>query len=92
MPNKKSAVRRVRNSARKQLVNKRVKTQLKTREKKFIANLEAGQTEDAQTSLSEAVSALDKAAKKGVIHWAKADRKKSRLCSRMAATTAKTKA
>ena len=79
MPNKKSAARRVRNSERKQLVNKSVKSTLRNREKKFLAFVEAGKTDDAKVALSAAVAALDKAAKKGVIHRAKADRKKSRL-------------
>lgn len=87
MPNKKSAERRVRNSARKQLVNRRVKSILKTREKKFLACVKAGNSEEARTALSEVISALDKAAKKGVIHWAKADRKKSRLSLRLSSTS-----
>ncbi len=85
MPNKKSAENRVRNSARRQVINKRVKSILKTREKKFLANVQSGNATDAKTALSAAISALDKAAKKGVIHWAKADRKKSRLSARLAA-------
>ena len=90
MPNKKSAERRMRSSARKQLGNKSVKSLLKTREKKFLDSLKAGKSEDAQVALSAAVSALDKAAKKGVIHWAKADRKKSRLSLRLASVKAPT--
>lgn len=77
----------MRNSARKQLVNKSVKTLLKTREKRFLACVKSGKAEDAKTALSAAISALDKAAKKGVIHWAKADRKKSRLSLRLTSAT-----
>ena len=87
MPNKKSAERRVRNSARKQLVNKSVKSLLRTRERKFLAALKNGNKDEAKTALSAVISALDKAAKKGVIHWAKADRKKSRLSLRLSGAT-----
>ena len=87
MPNKKSAERRVRNSARKQLVNKSVKSLLRTRERKFLTALKNGNKDEAKTALSAAISALDKAAKKGVIHWAKADHKKSRLSLRLSGAT-----
>ena len=87
MPNKKSAERRVRNSARKQLVNKSVKSLLRTRERKFLTALKNGNKDEAKTALNAAISALDKAAKKGVIHWAKADRKKSRLSLRLSGAT-----
>jgi len=88
MPNKKSAERRVRNSARKELVNRRVKSLVKSREKKYLAFVKAGKTEEAKAALSAAISALDKAAKKGVIHAGKVDRKKSRLSISLAKATA----
>jgi len=77
MPNTKSAARRMRNSARKQVRNRVVRTQLKTAEKKFRAAL-ATPTSSGD-ALRAAISMLDKAVKKGVIKRGTADRKKSRL-------------
>ena len=79
MPNTKSAERRMRNSARKQSHNHSVKSRLKTLERNYQEILKAGKKQDAAQALSNVNSALDKAAKTGVIHKAKADRKKSRL-------------
>jgi small subunit ribosomal protein S20 len=83
MPNTKSAERRMRNSARKQLHNKSIKHNLKSLETRFQESLESGKREDAAVAFSTVVSALDKAAKSGVIHKAKADRKKSRLAVKL---------
>lgn len=79
MPNTKSAERRMRNSARKQLHNYSIKSRLKTLERNYQEILKAGKKDDATKALTQVNSALDKAAKTGVIHKAKADRKKSRL-------------
>jgi small subunit ribosomal protein S20 len=84
MPNTKSAERRVRNSARKHLQNRSVKSRLHTLEKSYLALLGAGKREDASTALRAVASAFDKAAKSGVVHRATADRKKSRLALRLA--------
>ncbi len=79
MPNTKSAERRMRNSARRELHNKSIKHNLKSLETRFQETLESGKRDEASAAFSSVVSALDKAAKAGVIHKAKADRKKSRL-------------
>jgi small subunit ribosomal protein S20 len=91
MPNTKSAERRVRNSARKELHNKSIKHNLKSLESRFQEVLDTGKREDAAVAFATVVSALDKAAKSGVIHKSKADRKKSRLAVQMnpRASTAK---
>ena len=60
-----------------------MKSKLRTLEKKFLAALDGGDRQNAEAALRGAVSALDKAAKGGVIHWAKADRKKSRLAAKL---------
>jgi small subunit ribosomal protein S20 len=86
MPNTKSAERRMRNSARKQLQNRSVKSRLHTLEKNYLALLGAGKREDAAGALRTVTSAFDKAAKSGVVHRATADRKKSRLALRLART------
>lgn len=86
MPNTKSAERRMRNSAQKQLRNRSVKSRLHTLEKAYLQLLGAGQKDQAAKALQQVTSAFDKAAKGGVIHRATADRKKSRLALRLART------
>lgn len=73
----------MRNSARKQLRNSGVKSRLHTLEKNYAAFVSAGKKEDATTALRSLTAALDKAAKRGVIHPANASRKKSRLTVRL---------
>jgi len=74
----------MRNSARKQLQNRSVKSRLHTLEKSYLTLLGAGKREDASKALRDVTSAFDKAAKSGVVHKATADRKKSRLALRLA--------
>ena len=83
MPNTKSAGRRMRNSARKHLQNQSVKARLHTLKRKYADLLGAGKKEDAAMTLRALSSALDKAAKAGVIHRARANRNKSRLSVRL---------
>ena len=78
MPNTKSAGRRVRNSARKQVRNNIIRTQLKTAVKNLRTAVVAKEA-TAPSGLSAAFSKLDKAVKKGVIKRNTANRKKSRL-------------
>ena len=84
MPNTKSAERRMRNSARKNLHNRIVKSRLHTLERSYLDILSAGKKEDAAKQLRVLSSAFDKAAKAGVMHRAAANRKKSRLALRLA--------
>ena len=84
MPNTKSAERRMRSSARKQLRNRSVKSRLKTMEKRYTAALATGKKDEAGAALREAHSTFDKAVKFGVIPRATANRKKSRLTVRLA--------
>jgi small subunit ribosomal protein S20 len=84
MPNTKSAERRMRNSARKNLRNRSTKSRLHTLEKSYLDLLSAGKKDDAAKELRTLSSAFDKAAKQGIVHRATADRKKSRLALRLA--------
>jgi small subunit ribosomal protein S20 len=79
MPNTKSAERRMRNSARKRLHNRSLKSRLHSMEKKYAVLLTSGKKDEAAKAYKEITAAFDKAAKNGVIHRATADRKKSRL-------------
>ena len=67
------------NSARRHLVNRRTLSRIKTLEGSYRDLLDKGQKDAVQTAFRDVVSALDKAAKTGVIPRARADRKKSRL-------------
>jgi small subunit ribosomal protein S20 len=79
MPNTKSAERRARVGARRHARNKSVKTRLRTLERKYRTLVDSGKVEEAGKALRDATSALDKAAKRGVIPKRRASRKKSRL-------------
>ena len=63
MPNTKSAERRMRNSARKQLQNKSIKSRLGTLESKYTVLVSAGKKTEATAAYALLSSALDKAAK-----------------------------
>ena len=76
MPNLASAKKRLRQNAAKQLRNQVAKTRIKTEIKKAVSGEE-----------NAAVSYIDRAAAKGVIHKNKAARQKSRLAKRLAAAT-----
>jgi ribosomal protein S20 len=73
----------MRNSARKQLQNQTIKSRLHTLETSYAKFLAEGKKDAAAKALRLLVSALDKAAKAGVIHSARANRSKSRLSLRL---------
>jgi small subunit ribosomal protein S20 len=79
MPNTKSAARRMRNSARKNLQNRSVKSKLRRLEKEFRAAVAAGKKDEAAKLLPGVHSAFDKAVKTGAVKRPTANRKKSRL-------------
>ncbi len=76
----------MRNSARKKMHNRSVKTRLRSLEKGYQQLLQAGKKEDAAKAYQQLTSAIDKAAKVGVVHRATADRKKSRLAIQLTKT------
>jgi small subunit ribosomal protein S20 len=73
----------MRNSARKHLRNQSIKSRLKTLERTYLSVVAEGKKPEAADALRAVTSALDKAAKSGVIHSATASRKKSRLSVRL---------
>lgn len=81
MPNIKSQKARVIQSAKENMRNKAIKSNLKTVVKKADAAIAAG-TAEKEAAVIAAVSAIDKAAKKGVLHKNTAARKISRLVKR----------
>lgn len=91
MPKTKTAEKSARSAARKAERNKAVRSGTKTavtRAEKLIAGKKG---EEAKTAVIEAISSLDKAAKKKVIHSNTAARKKSRLMKKLNTTTNKAK-
>lgn len=78
MANHKSAKKRAKQSQVRRLRNRSVKTTLKNLEKNLRAAKEQG-TENKDELLRKTQSAIQKAAKKGVLHQKTASRKISRL-------------
>jgi small subunit ribosomal protein S20 len=62
--------------------NKPVRTALKTYVKTAQVHISANHTDDAGEAVVRAISALDKAANKGIIHRNQAARRKARLMAR----------
>ena len=98
MPNIKSAEKRVRGTERKRLRNKSVRTMCKTNITKAEKLIFMGDVSAAQEAVAVAITSLDKAAEKGIIHPNNAARRKSRLMKKfnqlqaLAPTPAPTKA
>jgi small subunit ribosomal protein S20 len=78
-----SELKRKRQSVKRHARNSSIQSRLKTEEKKLRAALETG-SEEATLLFKSFTSALDKAAKKGVVHKNAVARKKSRLNTRIA--------
>lgn len=87
MPNIKSAKKRVKVAEAKTLRNKMIKSALKTDIKKYEAAAASGAPETKEL-YTKAVSAVDKARMKGVMHKNKANRRKSQLAKRLNAQNA----
>ena len=83
MPITKSAQKQVRVSERKRLRNLPIRSQCKTSITKAEKLIFAGKLDEAAVAVTEAVSTLDKAAEKGVIHANNAARRKSRLLKKL---------
>ncbi len=85
MANLKSAKKRMRQNEKRRLLNRRYRSAARTYVKKTRALMAAGELDEAEAALKQAVSTLDKAARKGVIHPNNAARRKGRLMSQLAA-------
>lgn len=78
MANSASALKRVRQTTRRTARNKSLTSRMKTLRKSAITAAEAGDKEAAQKAYSEFTSAVDKCAKKNIIHKNKAANLKSK--------------
>jgi small subunit ribosomal protein S20 len=79
LANTKSAIKRIRSAERRRRINQVHRSRARTCVKKARKLFTSGQLEEAGIAAQEAVSALDRAAQKGVIHKNTAARRKSRL-------------
>lgn len=79
MPNTKSAEKELRKAQKRRLRNLYYRSRARTFVKRVRKLLAEGKIEEAREVLRLAISALDKAAEKGVIHKNNAARRKSRL-------------
>jgi small subunit ribosomal protein S20 len=84
MANTKSAAKRARQTARRSLRNRSVLTRLRKMQKAVASG---GAQADAG-SVRELISAVDKAAKRGIVHRNAARRRKARLLSKARAAAA----
>lgn len=89
MPNNASAEKRMRQEQKRRLHNRMVKSIVKTNVTKARQAIATGV--EAEDAVRAAVSELDRAAKKGVIHRNNAARRKSRLMKQLNKLTAETK-
>ena len=83
MPNTKSAAKAMRVQERRRLRNQSVRSSTRTFVKKAEAQIAAGETNPVADVVREAISAIDRAARKGVIHRNNAARRKSRLMKKL---------
>ncbi|MBX4197112.1 30S ribosomal protein S20 [Candidatus Saccharibacteria bacterium] len=89
MPIIKSAKKRVKVAAKARTRNSRTKRSLREALKAFSRAIESGKAADIQKTQAEAVSALDTAVKKALIHKNKAARQKAALSAKAKAAGAK---
>lgn len=82
MANTKSSIKRIRVSGRRTVRNRRVRAALRTRIKTANRQI-ASKASEAPAAVVTAVSELDKAANKGIIHPNNAARRKSRLMRKL---------
>jgi small subunit ribosomal protein S20 len=87
--NIKSQIKRNRQTIKRHARNKAVRSELRTRTKRAISDIDTG-AEDTEESLRLAIKRIDKAAAKGVIHKNQAANRKSRLMKRAAHAAAAT--
>lgn len=89
MPHHRSAMKRLRQDAKRRSRNRSTKAQVRTVSKKVRVLAEEGKGGEAASALKEATSVIDRAAQKGVLHHRTAARRKSRLAHAIAKSQAK---
>lgn len=92
MPNTKSAAKRLKQSQKRRLHNRIAKKVIKTYSKRALAAAAAGEREKAEADFKFAISRIDKAGVRRVLHPNTAARRKSKLTRDYLAALAKTSA
>ena len=83
MAHSRTARKRVRQNRRHRISNRSDKTYIKTRLKKFLAAVDEGSQAAASAEYRKTAQALDRAARKHIIHPNLAARKKARLAKKL---------
>ena len=83
MPNIESSIRQLRTDAKRTIRNKGIRSECKSSITKAERVITSGKADDAKTAASTAISTLDKAAGKGIIHPNNAARRKARLMKKL---------
>jgi small subunit ribosomal protein S20 len=91
MPNSPSAAKRLRQSAKRRLHNRITKKVIKTSMKKSIQSATGNDPGQAATDFRAAISKIDKAGSRRVLHPNTAARRKSKLARALAAAQANAK-
>ena len=81
MANTKSAMKRIRQSEKRRVRNRTIRSQVRT----AVKTARTAGADALRTAVADAIRALDRAVTKGVIHRNTAARKKSALARRLAA-------
>lgn len=87
-----SARKRVRQNAKRRILNRARKSQVKTQIKRFESIIAQGDVEAAKEEFRQVSKKLDKTAATSTMHKKTASRKKSRLAKRLNALAAKASA
>lgn len=85
MANSAQATKRARQAEKHRIHNASMRSEMRTKVKKILAAVEAGDKEAANAAFRVAQSSLDGMARKGIIEKNKAARNKSRLNARIKA-------
>jgi small subunit ribosomal protein S20 len=85
LANIKSAIKRNKQNEKRRQRNRVYAGTARTFIRKARTSIENGELEDARQTTQKAISALDKAAEKGILHKNNAARRKSRLMKRLTA-------
>jgi small subunit ribosomal protein S20 len=91
MPNTPSAIKRLKQNAKRRLHNRITKKVIKTYTKRALAAASAGETAKAEADFRTAVAKIDKAGARRVLHPNTAARRKSRLAREYQAALAKSR-
>lgn len=83
MANIKSQIKRNRQNQKKRELNRIYRGSARTSIKKARESIDSGKPDEAVSAVANALSVLDRAAQKGVIHKNNAARRKSRLLKKL---------